>query len=491
MTRQRNVFVLGLDDHNREILEFTRDASRYRFHGVLTYEEIYGAEISFAEILTKAEMVIDAFDGPVDAIIGFWDFPVSSIVPLLRQRYGLPTADLADVVKCEHKYWSRLIQQQLLEEIPKFGLVDPYRDVLPPAGMSFPMWIKPVKSFASMLAIKANSQSEFEEALRTIRGGIGRLGDPFDALLDYVEVPPEIANVGGHMCIAEEALTGQQVTVEGFRLNGEIVTYGVIDSIHYDGASSFLRYQYPSGLPGHVQERLIEISHRLVEGIGLEGMTFNIEYFWDPATDDVMLLEINPRHSQSHADLFAHVDGMTNHDILLRLAHGEKPELPSGAGPSRVAATWFLRRFTDGIVQRHPSAAEITEIEAAVPDVSIEITAHAGDRLSQLHGQDNYSYRLATVFIGAASERDLEEKYRRVVEALRFEVLEVRYPAPVAVPPSAPAAAPPAAPAPAAAAPGITHAPPILASASPATRPRHFGPAPTFGADTGPLREAH
>ncbi|HLR58519.1 MAG TPA: ATP-grasp domain-containing protein [Beutenbergiaceae bacterium] len=469
MTRQRNVFVLGLDDHNRRVLESTRDASRYRFHGVLTYEEIYAAEISLAEILTKAQMIIDAFDGPVDAIIGFWDFPVSSIVPLLRERYGLPTTDLTDVVKCEHKYWSRLIQQQVIEEIPKFGLVDPYRDPLPPAGMSFPMWIKPVKSFASMLAIRVDNQTEFEEALRTIRGGIGRLGDPFDALLDYVEVPPEIANVGGHMCIAEEALTGQQVTVEGFRHDGEIVTYGVVDSLRYEGTSSFLRYQYPSSLPNHVQERLIELSHRVVGKIGLEGMTFNIEYFWDPATDEVMLLEINPRHSQSHADLFAYVDGTTNHDILLRLAHGEKPELPSGAGASKVAATWFLRRFTDGIVQRHPSPAEIAEIEAAHPDVSIEITAHAGDRLSQLHGQDNYSYRLATVFVGAADEEELTQTYRRVTQALRFEILDVSYAAPATVPPAMPAAVP--APTP--------------------VRARRLGGRAKLGSDPGPLREAH
>src|SRR5699024_5415320 len=147
----------------------------------------------------------------------------------------------------------------------------------------------------------------------------------------------------------------------------------------YEGTSSFLRYQYPSSLPNHVQERLIELSHRVVGRIGLEGMTLNIEYFWDPPTDQVTLLEINPRHSHSHADLFAYVDPTPHPRTPLRLAGGEKPALPSGAGASKVAATWFLRRFTDGIVQRHPRPAEIAEIEAARPDVGIEITAHAGD----------------------------------------------------------------------------------------------------------------
>ncbi|HLS01143.1 MAG TPA: ATP-grasp domain-containing protein [Beutenbergiaceae bacterium] len=423
--RPMNVFVVGLDDHNRDVLESAAHADQYRFHGVLTYEEIYSEEISFTEILTKATMVIDAFDGPVDAIIGFWDFPISCIVPLLRQRYGLPSHDLTDVVKCEHKYWSRLIQQEVITEIPKFGLVDPFTDTTPPAGMSFPMWIKPVKSFASMLAIKARNQDEFDQALNKIRNGITRLGDPFNAVLEHVELPPHIADVGGHMCIAEEAITGQQVTVEGFRQGSRVVLYGLIDSIHYDDAPSFLRYQYPSALPAHVQQRMREISKKVVQAIGLDGMTFNIEYFWDPHHDEIKLLEINPRHSQSHAELFTHVDGMSNHQIMLELALGNAPQLPQGKGEARVAATWFLRHFTDGIVTRHPTDEEIAAIEREIPGVYIEVTAHRGELLSVMHGQDSYSYRLATVFIGAEDVAELVAKYDDVVARLHFDIAEV------------------------------------------------------------------
>lgn len=423
--RPLNVFVVGLDDHNRHVLHGTSHGDRYRFHGVLTYEEIYGEEISFTEILTKAKMVIDAFNGPVDAIIGFWDFPVSCLVPLLRRHYGLPSHDLTDVVKCEHKYWSRLIQQQVITEIPQFGLVDPFTDIAPPAGLSFPMWIKPVKSFASMLAIKVDNQQDFTRALGKIRSGITRLGDPFNAVLEHVELPAHIADVGGHMCIAEEAITGQQVTVEGFRQGDEIVIYGLIDSIHYDDAPSFLRYQYPSALPHHVQQRLHDISQKVVRAIGLDGMTFNIEYFWDPVHDEVNLLEINPRHSQSHAELFSHVDGVTNHEIMLQLALGSTPELPEGQGQAGVAATWFLRHFTDGIVTRHPTEEEIEAIETDIPGVYVELTAHQGDLLSVMHGQDSYSYRLATIFIGASDVVELVAKYDQVVSRLHFDIAEV------------------------------------------------------------------
>lgn len=421
-SRPANVFVLGLDDRNRAVLESIPDAHRYRFHGVLTYEEIYRGQISFAEILAKAQLILDDFDGPIDAIIGFWDFPVSSIVPLLRRRHGLDTATVEEIVMCEHKFWSRLIQAEVVDEIPAFGLVDPFRDDRPPAGVDYPLWLKPVKSFASMLAIRVDDDQEFEIALATIRAGIDRLGEPFEALLEHAEVPAEIAAAGGRVCIAEEAIDGHQVTLEGYRHRDEVVIYGIVDSIHHPGCTSFLRYQYPSAVPPEVGARMADISERVVRAIGLEGATFNIEFFWDPDTDAVTLLEINPRHSQSHADLFARVDGVSNHEIALDLAFGRRPRPPAGDGPRGVAATWFVRHFSDGVVRRHPTSAEIAEIESDLPGVTIELGAHTGDRLSRLHGQDTYSYRLATIVMDAADEAELIARYEEVRRRLRFEI---------------------------------------------------------------------
>ena len=419
---RKNVFVVGLDPHNRQVLEASPDAADYRFHTVLSFAEIYGEVISFDDALASAQRVLDAFDGPVDAVIGFWDFPVSSLVPLLRKRFGLVTYRLEDVVMCEHKYWCRLIQQQVITEYPRFGLVDPDRDQQPPEDLRFPLWIKPVKSYSSVLAFGVADQQEFAAALTTIRGGIGRIGEPFDALLAHVELPPEIGAAGGRVCVAEEAIPGQQLTVEGYRYRGDVVVYGVIDSVCYEDSPSFQRYQYPSTLGVDVRARLSDISTRVVKEIGMEGMTFNIEFFYDPVTDAIGLLEINPRHSQSHAQLFADVDGMTNHEIMLRLAMGRDPAFPCGQGRYPIAAKWFVRRFSDGIVRRHPSPQEIEAIERAVIGTSIDLTAHAGDVLSALHEQDMYSYELANVYIGGADEAELAAKFEQVSAALCYEI---------------------------------------------------------------------
>ncbi len=421
ITMPENVFVVGLDEHNERLLRDLPDAQRYHFHPLLSYDEIYGEEIRPHELLASAQHHLESFDGRIDAIIGFWDFPVSTMMPILRARFGLPGAPVEEVVKCEHKYWSRLIQQQVIDEYPRFGLVDPEHDQHPPDGVTYPLWVKPVKSFASMLAFGVNDQAEFHGALAQIRADTW-VREPFEALLDYVDLPPEIAAVGGQLCLAEEAITGQQVTLEGYRYQGEVHIYGVVDSVRYENSPSFLRYQYPSSLPTEVSLRMAEIARKVITATGMDGMPFNIEFFWEPDGDVIKLLEINPRHSQSHAELFEQVDGVSSHQVMLRLALGRDPDLPRRQGPHPVAAKWFVRRFADGIVRHPPTPEEIDRVQHDIPGVSVELSVQAGDRLSELHRQDSYSYRLASVWVGAADEAELTTKFAQVVMALPFQI---------------------------------------------------------------------
>ncbi|WP_433870927.1 ATP-grasp domain-containing protein [Saccharopolyspora sp. CA-218241] len=417
-----NVFVLGLDEVNLHALHDLPHLSRYRFHPLLSVADLTESdEIDFPALLDEAQRQLDGFDGSVDAIIGYWDFPVSSMVPILCERLGLPTTSLRAVVTCEHKYWSRLEQQKVTDAHPAFGIVDLEADPKPPPEVGFPMWLKPVKSFSSDLAYKVHDEAEFADAVERIRAGIGRVGQPFDHVLGMLDLPPEIAEVGGQACLAEAAVGGEQATVEGYVHRGEVRVQGVIDSLNYEGTSSFLRYQYPSRLPAEVTDRLIDISTRVLERIGLDESTFNIEYFWDRDTGAINLLEINPRLSQSHARLFEAVDGVPNHQCMVGLALGEDPELPHRAGEHDFAGKCFLRRFADGVVRRVPTAEEIEQVQRDVPGTAIAIIPAEGDRLSDLPGQDSYSYELADVFIGARDEADLEEKFRRCSQALNFE----------------------------------------------------------------------
>ncbi|OZM81630.1 acetyl-CoA carboxylase biotin carboxylase subunit family protein [Pseudonocardia sp. MH-G8] len=393
---------------------------RQRFVPVLTPEEMQLGEVSVPDLLDRAVATLDERETPVDAIVGFWDFPISTLVPLLARHYDLHSAPLSAVVKCEHKYWSRLEQQKVTDAYPRFGLVDLDEPRLPD-GIEFPVWLKPVKSYSSELAFHVRDAQQFADAMAEIADGVGRLGRPFEWVLDQVDLPREIAEVGGQACLVEQAMTGARAATEGYVHDGRVVVYGVLDSIPYPQRSSFLRHQYPSQLPERVQRELVDVSERVIAQVGLDWTTFSVEFFCDPDSGAVSVLEINPRHSQSHAELFADVDGIANHHAMVELALGHDPDMPRGKGPYEIAAKWYHRRFDDGVVRRVPTAEEIARIERDIPGVRLSPVPQEGQRLSEMPAQDSYSYELTDVIVGARDEAELVAKYESAVAALDYE----------------------------------------------------------------------
>ncbi|GAA4685797.1 ATP-grasp domain-containing protein [Streptomyces youssoufiensis] len=428
----KNIVVIGADEANLRVLRNMPGADGLTFHGLFEPDELQGGEVDMASLVQKAIGAIDAIDGGVDAIVGYWDFPVSALVPLLNEHYGTRGTSLESIAKCEHKYWSRLEQRKAIDEYPGFGQVDLAAErPQPPADMSFPMWVKPAVAYSSELAFGVADEREFQDAVARVREGIGRVGRPFDYVLDRLDLPPEMIGTGGQVCLAEESLNGIQVAVEGYVHDGLVTVYGVLDSIDYPDSPSFLRHQYPSTLPEPVLVRLRDASARVMRQIGFDNATFSIEYFYDPQADAINLLEINPRHSQSHALLFQYVDGMPNHHCMVRLALGEDPALPYREGRYRMAAKWYYRWFADAEVRAAPSQADIEHIEREVPGVSISLVPTRGENLSDAREQDNYSYEVAHIVTGGDSEEELRQKYDRCVAALnhRFEVTPPEGPA--------------------------------------------------------------
>ncbi|HSH40972.1 MAG TPA: hypothetical protein VK973_02475 [Arenicellales bacterium] len=426
--RPSNIFVFGLDDFHLAQLETLGGPDEYHFHELYRHEEVKpaGGEFPVAELLKGAADRLDAFEGSVDAIVGYWDFPVSTMLPLLRRPWELPSPDFEAVLRCEHKYWSRLEQQAACPEVtPAFCAVDPFADdTVGQLEIEYPFWIKPVKAASSYLGFKVRDRHELEHALNRIRRGIKRFGNPFNYLLKFADVPPEVARVDGNHCIAEQIIAAdRQCTLEGYVHAGEVVVYGIVDS--FRGGlipSSFTRYQYPTTLPETVRQRMIGIADRFLRHIGYDDSPFNMEFFWDSITDELWLLEINTRISKSHAPLFQLVDGMYHHKVMVDTALGAKPDFPHRRGEHRCAAKFMWRVVSDAIVSRVPTEKEIQQLRARVPELMVQIHVKEGMRLSELSDQDSYTYEIAVLFLGGDSERELLEKYTFCQESLHLHL---------------------------------------------------------------------
>ncbi len=427
-----NIFVLGLDAFNERVLKNVEQAKDYDFYRLLDFSQLKGeGGYPFEEVLEQADAEIRRYgQDRVAAIVGYWDFPISSMVPILTERFGLPGPSTTAVVKCENKYWSRLQQKQVVPEAcPSFALLDPFVDVdrtLDELPVDFPFFLKPIKGTSSMYAYKIENHRELKKALKEIREGVEKIANAFDELLERVHLPDHVADATGNQCLVEGLMHGRQCSVCGYSFGYDVHIYGLVDSLTYPDSSVFERLQYPSQLPEDAQEKMCDISRRVIDYIGLNDAGFNVEFFWDPADNKPRILEINPRISQSHGMVFGYVDGRPDHQIMIDLALGREPDFPKGEGDYQIAAKWYWRRFEDAFVDRIPSEEEIREIEADTPACLIKNVAQAGRNLHDLAEQDPSAYDLAYIWMGAQDEEELRKKYEQVKDRLRFEFSDPR-----------------------------------------------------------------
>lgn len=423
--RKKNIFVVGLDPFNLRLLRAVRHADDYAFHGLLDYNEITAARrFDMEALLDKARGVLKAFPEPIDAIVGYWDFPTILMMPILRREFGLRGPTLESVLRCEHKYWSRIEQAKVVpDEVPRFALVDPFDDkAADDLDLAFPFWIKPVKAHSSLLGYRVRNRGELDHALGEIRAGIHHFAEPLDVIMSYADLPEEIAAVDGTKCIAEAIISnGRQCTLEGYAFEGEVEIYGIVDSIRGPNRSSLVRYEYPSALPSRVKARMQASARAVIQAVGLDDAPFNMEFFYREADDSIALLEINARISKSHSPLFDKVEGVPHKEVMIDVALGKRPDYPARRGRFRYAAKYMPRiygKHEDEVVVQVPSDAALRGLEERYPGTEIQLHVRPGMRLADNIHRDSYSYELAAVFLGADSRAALRRELHAISQAL-------------------------------------------------------------------------
>lgn len=425
----RQFFVFGLAPMHREYLQAVRGAGGYQWHKLFSDDEIvWFPDHPFRELLDDAEDQVSRYNGELAGIINHWDFPSSTLHPILCRQHDLRSADLLAVLKCEHKFWSRLEQRAALPQwVPEFCAVNPFTDdPLSQLEFGFPFWLKPVVGHSSQLGFRIDNEATFHRAIELIRGDIRRLGNLLNAALALVDVPPEVGPVDGNWCVAEKLLTGKQCGIEGTMINGEYRVHGIVDTVKDSRNQSFTRYEYPSVWPLPAQEKICAAGEKLLRQIGFDNSAFGIEFFWDEQRDDFKVLEINTRISQSHSDQFIKVHGVSNHEAALDVALDRRTDFSQFQGDFRCAAKFMLRRYTDTEVTRIPTEAEVQALERSVPDCKISILVEEGQQLSELPSQDSYSFEVAAICLGAQNQGELLETYETVARKLHFDFSDGR-----------------------------------------------------------------
>jgi hypothetical protein len=197
------------------------------------------------------------------------------VVPILCNKFGLPSPDLAAVLKCAHKYWARLQQRRHIPEAtPDFCAVNPFADdPFESVTLDYPFWVKPACGHSSMLGYRIENRCDFDRAMEAARGKIRRFGDPFNAVLKRVDAS-ELNGVDGNHMVAEAIVGGTELAPEGYVQRDTVHVHGVVDMIFARNERSFRAYRYPSQQPAEIQRRTVETTGQLLRGIGYDNGCF-------------------------------------------------------------------------------------------------------------------------------------------------------------------------------------------------------------------------
>ena len=339
---------------------------------------------------------------------------------LLARKLGLPGPDPKALIAAQHKYIARRILQQEVPEANVAFHVFPYTfrsaEEIP---LKFPYYVKPVKAAYSVLARRVDSFAELQQHMTFHPWEqyiIKRLVRPFN---DVVKKLTDF-DVDAHWMIAEELIDGQQINVDGVVIDGEIHILGIIDAVMYPGTDQFMRFEYPSRLPPDHDQRARETAKRIVRALGLDHGLFNVEMRVCNETGECRLIEVNPRMAAQFSDLYEKVDGINLHDVALKIATGETPDLASGRGKYKVASSFVFRKFDGTPLTNPPCHEKLGWLREFDPDAFLALFVKTGGGLKR-EMKWLGSHRYATLNMGGESEQHLLDKFHLVKQTLEFE----------------------------------------------------------------------
>ena len=361
----------------------------------------------------------------IDGICSANDYPGILIAAALVRELEFPIGyNLLGTYRCSHKYYSRLIQSEVVPDAcPTFFTL--VNDSSVEVALPYPVFLKPVKSCLSQNAQRINNVEELRELLRTprIQYHLNTFVRPFNQLIERY-LKSDVFEKDARYMLAEELLSGHQFTVDGYIDEyDKVVILGFTDTVMHSNQISYLRFDHPTNLlPLSVQERVKDVCNDVIKGIELKSSLFNIEFYYNEKNNEIKIIEINPRQVGLFADMYEMVHGQNTYEIMMALATGQtmsfKPRQPSYKHASSIMLH-FSDYNTPVIVTNVPSKETRDNILKDFPMVSLlTVTCDVG---TQLNMEDRLAYGYGYINICGNSMEEIDRNFHLVKERLGFQ----------------------------------------------------------------------
>ena len=329
---------------------------------------------------------------------------------LLAERMGWPGTSVQAVLACQHKLYAREVLQRVCPEANlRFSALEcAYGDPVP-EGLTYPLFVKPVKAAFSVLATTVQNHAQLQSHTRFGAWElwvIRNLVEPFERV-----ARARLPQVGtAHRMLLEESVNGAQYNLDGYVFDGVVREIGIVQAVMYPGTEAFMRFDYPCALGRAVHEQALEVARKFLAAIGFTHGMFNMEFFHDAASGKLTVIEFNPRMAPQFSDLYRRVDGIDLHRMVLELAWGRDPGLAPCVAPVAGAASSFVYRIFDAATPVRTSlAAQRAAFAQAFPDgLLLEFPKPRGSM--QRDFKWLASYRYAIIHLGGADRQELRRR---------------------------------------------------------------------------------
>ena len=348
---------------------------------------------------------------------------------LVAEKMGWPGTSVEAVLACQHKLYTREVLDRVAPEANVlYSRLEADFDAGIPDGLEYPTFAKPVKAAFSVLARVVESRQELFDHTRfssTESWILRHLVEPFDKV-----VRRRLPAAGtAHSLMLEEILRGRQYCLDGYCFDGKVHCLGVVDAIMYPGTDAFMRWDYPSQLPGPMLELASNIATRFMREIGFTHGFFNMEFVIDEHTGELKIIEFNPRMASQFSDLYARVDGRNLHEMVLALGQGIDPAtLPSTEPTAACASSFVYRSFDPDASVPMPNASALSRFSSAFPD---GLLLQFPKLPSEIQRDFKWlgSYRYGIVHLGGQSPADLALRCEQASSLLGWAAPTIKYPA--------------------------------------------------------------
>ncbi|MBU6437288.1 MAG: ATP-grasp domain-containing protein [Betaproteobacteria bacterium] len=385
--RTRHVLVLFGSDWDDELLHRYAATGRWRFstEGFDLFRFPSNAQLLWVNIERFVDKMVRRYRGRIDGVISTNEQFGALAAALVAERLGLPGTPPAHILLAQHKLAARdALRHRFAHLQPPWYLAAPYD--IPPAQaerFAYPLFVKPLKATFSVLAREVHSAQELRAHLRFRpweKHIIKRLLVPYNQALRKLRTHV----LDAHHVILESPMRGLQVNVDGYAWGGERRILGIADEVMYPGTMSFLRFEAPSRLPADWQARIERTALAVMAELGYTHGFFNLEFFVDPDSGALKLIEVNPRLAAQLAEFHQWLHGIDVYELGFEMACNAAPPAPASP-PARgrygAAASFVWRAFDAQSCPRLPSAADLAWLRSNFAHARLKCFPKSGHAL--------------------------------------------------------------------------------------------------------------